>query len=98
MRIMKVILTVRDKSDQTELDSNPHAVSIEDGVCRVVVPMFDHWTNTKNYSFGGIDMSSEIKGEHLVIEFPDERTRVQFQDWLTAAFAEAAQGYRTMWP
>ena len=98
MRIMKVILTVRDLPEQIEVDSNPHAVSIQDKVCRVVVPMFDHWTNTVDYSFQSLDVSSKISGEHLIIEFPDGRSRVQFHGWLTDAFAKAAEGYKTMWP
>jgi len=43
-------------------------------------------------------VSSELEGDHLVIEFPDEVARTHFRDWLTESFAKAAQGYKTMWP
>ena len=98
MRIMKVILALRDRPDRIEIDANPHAVSIEDGVCRVVVPAFDYWTNTKDFSFRDLDVSSKISGEHLLIEFPDDGARVRFHGWLMGAFAEAKEGYKTMWP
>src|SRR2546428_431428 len=98
MRIMKVILTVRDGAGQIEVEANPHGISVKDGECRVVVPMFDHWTNTESYSFRGIDVRSKIKGDNLAIEFPDESSRSRFHDWLNTAFDHATQGYKTMWP
>ena len=98
MRVMKVLLTVRDGPAAIQLDANPHAIEIKAGECRVVVPMFDDWGATERYTFRSIDVRSAIKGANLEIEFPDECSRENFHVWLKAAFAHAEHGYKTMYP
>jgi hypothetical protein len=98
MRIVKVILAAINQLDQIEVETNPHGISIKDEVCQVIVPKFDHWTNTENFSFHGLGVSSKVAGEQLVVEFPNDDTRSRFHIWLTEAFTKAEAGYKTMWP
>lgn len=98
MILTKVALCVQGSKDSLEAQAAPFYLDMKSGSFCVIVPVFDHWTNTQNFDLRGPAATIQHSPDKLSITFPDNPTRSSFAAWLQQTNEAARRGYSTMWP
>lgn len=98
MILTRLALCVQGGKDILQAEAAPFFLDMKSGSFCVIVPVFDHWTNTQNFDLRGPAATIQHSQDNLSITFPDASARTRFAAWLQQTNEAVRHGYRTMWP